>query len=131
MGVALHDDDELCPDTFAGVEGCLKDCDDVGLVVGGVADINAEGNVTRQWVPSAKGVLKGDEGLLEVGLNWSARAPCQIFQTHASLALGDFGRLPGTRPISPLHVRWPMPAGSDFIRTLLADGAQETIKHRI
>lgn len=91
----LHDDDELCPDTFAGVEGCLKDCDDVGLVVGGVSDINAEGNVTRQWVPSAKGVLKGDAGLLEVGLNWSARAPCQIFQTHASLGIGGFREIAG------------------------------------
>lgn len=61
----------------------------------GVADINAEGNVTRQWVPSAKGVLKGDEGLLEVGLNWSARAPCQIFQTHASLGIGGFREIAG------------------------------------
>lgn len=57
--------------------------------------------------------------------------PVRFFRPMRALALGDFGRLPGTRPISPLHARWPMPAGSDFIRTLLADGAQETIKHRI
>lgn len=126
----LHDDDELCPGVFEGVEACLKDSEDAGIVVGGVEDITHAGEVTRQWVPTDNGQLKGDAGLLELGWNWRARAPCQIFGDVRALRSGDFGRLPGTRPIFPLHARWPIPMGASFIRKLLADGAQEAIKHR-
>lgn len=91
----LHDDDELCPGAFAGVEGFLKDCEDVGIVVGGVNDINSEGKVTRHWVPTDNGQLKGDAGLLELGWNWRARAPCQIFRRRESIEIGGFREIAG------------------------------------
>ena len=85
----LHDDDELCPGAVAGVQACLKDCGDVGIVVGGVDDITYEGEVTRHWVPNA-GVLRGNSALLELGLNWGARAPCQVFSTEKAIRIGGY-----------------------------------------
>jgi hypothetical protein len=86
----LHDDDELCPGAVEGVNACLKDCEDVGIVVGGVNDITHEGEVIRHWMPAANGVLRGDAALLELALNWGLRAPCQIFRTHESIGIGGF-----------------------------------------
>ena len=87
----LHDDDELCPGAVAGVEACLKDCENVGIVVGGGNEITYEGEVTHHWVPTAKGVLRGDAALLELSSNWwSARGPCQIFRTRESIEIGGY-----------------------------------------
>lgn len=41
-------------------------------------------------VPGAKETLRGDEGLMELGYEWSARAPCQIFRKQESLESGGF-----------------------------------------
>ena len=127
----LHDDDELCPGAVAGVEACLKDCENVGIVVGGVNEITYEGEVKSHWVPTAKGVLRGDAALLELGSDWRVHVvPARFFGHVRALRLEDIGILPGTHPISPLHARWPMSTGSDFIRRLLADPDMEHIKCR-
>ena len=41
-------------------------------------------------VPGAKETLRGDEGLMELGYEWSACAPCQIFRKQESLESGGF-----------------------------------------
>ena len=41
-------------------------------------------------MPGAKETLRGDEGLMELGYEWSARAPCQIFRKQESLESGGF-----------------------------------------
>lgn len=91
----LHDDDELRGGVVEGVEDFLKESKDVGIVVGGVDDITYDGEVTRHWVPDAKGSLRGDEGLMELGYNWNARAPCQIFRKHEGIEIGGFQDIAG------------------------------------
>ena len=91
----LLDDDELRSGAVRGVEKFLKETHDVGIVVGGVEDITYNGEVTRHWVPGAKETLRGDEGLLALGDEWKARAPCQIFRKHESLESGGFQDIAG------------------------------------
>ncbi len=84
----LHDDDELRSGAVRGIENFLNQTHDVGIVVGGVEDITYDGAVTRHWVPRVKETLRGDEGLLELGDEWKARAPCQILGKQESLESG-------------------------------------------
>jgi PAS domain-containing protein len=86
----LHDDDELYPNAVARVEACLEDCEDVGIFVGGVEDITHEGEVIRHWLPRARGILKGDAALGQLGLDWGVRAPSQVFSVRESLKIGGF-----------------------------------------
>ena len=93
----LHDDDEIAPGAIAAVESLVRDYDDVGIVVGGVEDIDINGGVKRCWKPPSRGVVHGEDALLALGLDWGARAPCTVFRVALCRQNGgyrDAGGLP-------------------------------------
>lgn len=84
----LHDDDELYPGAVAKLREFLLECGEAGIVMAGTQTIDGEGQVLRQWVPRLRGVFKGEEGLLALGLDWGERAPGTVYGTQENQQIG-------------------------------------------
>jgi len=84
----IHDDDELCAGSVEKVESFLAECGDAGVVVAGMQCIDEEGKELEEWIPKTNGRLKGEEGLLRLGLDWGGSSPNMIFSVEASRQIG-------------------------------------------
>ncbi|MGH7233186.1 MAG: glycosyltransferase family 2 protein [Nitrospiraceae bacterium] len=91
----VHDDDEVFPGSVGKVKSFLNDCKNVGIVIGGVEYIDQESKVQGTWLPKVKKIVRGEEALLGLGLDWGVRAPSQIFGVHESLQNGGFQDMRG------------------------------------
>jgi SAM-dependent methyltransferase len=86
----LHDDDELYPNALDKLEAFLANCNGAGLVVGGFQRIDQEGAAHATWMPEAHETLKGEDGVLRVGLDFRACAPNCIWNVAAFQKVGGF-----------------------------------------
>ncbi|MGH8059277.1 MAG: glycosyltransferase family 2 protein [Candidatus Entotheonellia bacterium] len=86
----LHDDDELYPDSMHEVVSFLVDGAPVGLIVGGIQLIDQGGRSRKVWMPESGGIMRGEEGLLRLGLHWQARWPGMILNVAASRQVCGF-----------------------------------------
>jgi SAM-dependent methyltransferase len=86
----LHDDDELCPDVLDKLEPFLANCNGAGLVVGGFQRIDETGTAHATWVPETHETVKGEDGVLRVGLEFRAFAPNCIWNVAAFQKVGGF-----------------------------------------
>lgn len=91
----IHDDDELCAYSVERVESFLAECEDAGVVVAGMQCIDEEGKELEEWIPKTNGGLKGEEGLLRLGLDWGGSSPNMIFSVEASRQIGGFIEIGG------------------------------------
>jgi hypothetical protein len=88
----LHDDDELYPDSLKGVQSWLSECDDSGIVVGGLQHIDADGTVKWEAIPKTAGTFRGEDGLRRLGLAFDARSPNTIFDVTKGRQIGGLPR---------------------------------------
>jgi hypothetical protein len=68
----------------------LATCDSIGVVVAGIQFIDFDGGVYKEWTPAADGFLRGEEALLQLGLNWRVRSPGTILNVAACRRIGGF-----------------------------------------
>src|SRR5918996_4149579 len=66
----LHDDDELFPNALSRLQAFLPDCNSAGVVIGGTQHIDAQGVARGVWIPETNGSVKGEEGVLRLGLDY-------------------------------------------------------------
>lgn len=106
----LHDDDELYPECLTHLGPYLARCNDVGIIVGGVERIDADGNIVGRWVHGDPGVHRGEAAVLALGLglNRNPYAPSTI------LCVSDVRRQGGYRNVGAL----PLPADLTLDLTL-------------
>jgi hypothetical protein len=86
----LHDDDELYPDSLKGVESLLPECEESGIVVGGLQHIDADGKLKWEAMPKKLGTFRGEDGLRRLGLAFDARSPNTIFDVAKGRQVGGF-----------------------------------------
>ena len=86
----LHDDDELYPECLTTLGPYLAQCNDVGIVVGGVERIDADGNIVGQWVHGDFDIHRGEAAVLALGLNRHPYAPSTILDVSEALRLGGY-----------------------------------------
>jgi hypothetical protein len=91
----LHDDDELHQDCVRNLESFLAGCQNVGIVMAGVQNINQHGEARERWIPKQSGTFKGEEGLLSIGLDGCAYPPGTIFGVMAARQFGGFTGIDG------------------------------------
>jgi hypothetical protein len=84
----LHDDDELYPDAVGKVESFLSMSPEVGILVGGLEYIHANGKPRAHWIPQPQGIHRGEEAMLAVGLDWGGFVPNQVFRVEDSRSIG-------------------------------------------
>jgi hypothetical protein len=86
----LHDDDELDPDSLGKIEPFLAECEDVGIIVGGLQYIDLQGKVDREWIPETNGTFKAEDAVLRLALAWHARSPNTVFDAAKGRDIGGF-----------------------------------------
>jgi len=91
----IHDDDELCPESVGKVHSFLAQCGDVGIVVGGVRNIDQEGKVLGDWFPKSNEPLRGDNALRSLGLDFGALSPTTVVTAAAARQIGGFVEVRG------------------------------------
>ena len=106
----LHDDDELYPHCLTHLEAYLAQYEDagIGIIVGGVERIDADGSISGRWVHENPGIHRGEEAVLALGLNRHPYAPSTI------LGVSEVRRRGGYRNVGAL----PLPADSTLDLTL-------------
>jgi SAM-dependent methyltransferase len=98
----LHDDDELCPNILGRLESFLTQCDGAGVVVGGIQYIDQQGIARGFWVPETNGILKGEEGVLRLGLDFKTSPPGWVWNVKAFHQAGGFPDAHGVAADYPL-----------------------------
>ena len=110
----LHDDDELSPNILARLETFLPKCDRVGLIVGGTQYIDERGNSRGVWMPETNGTVKGEEGVLRLGLDFQACPPSCIWNLEAFRQAGEFPDADGASADYTLVLRLAYSRGVTF-----------------
>jgi glycosyltransferase involved in cell wall biosynthesis len=87
----LHDDDELYPECLTKLEPYLVKYADVGIIVGGVEQMDADGNTSGRWVHENPGIYRGEAAVLALGLNRNAYAPSTLLGASEARRLGGYG----------------------------------------
>ena len=111
----LHDDDELFPNVIGRLETFLSQCDNSGVVVGGMQTIDEHGAVQATWLPPIEGKLRGEEGVLRVGLDFRASPPSTIWNMAAFHHVGGFPNANGAGADYTLVVRLAYSDGVIFL----------------
>jgi hypothetical protein len=117
--LVLHDDDELYPECLGNLQTFLPTCDSIGVVVAGIQFIDFEGAVQKEWTPAADTIFRGEEALLQLGLNWRARPPGMILNVAACRRIGGFLDICGTSADYTLAVQLAYFAGVAFFPVLV------------
>jgi SAM-dependent methyltransferase/glycosyltransferase involved in cell wall biosynthesis len=86
----LHDDDELYPNALSKLQSFLHECNGAGLVIGGTQDIDAQGVARGGWIPESNGSVKGEDGVLLLGLDFRTAPPGCIWNVEAFREVGGF-----------------------------------------
>jgi SAM-dependent methyltransferase/glycosyltransferase involved in cell wall biosynthesis len=115
----LHDDDELSPNILAGLETFLVKCDHAGLIVGGTQCIDQEGNSRGVWIPETNGTVKGEEGVLRLGLDFQAYPPSCIWNLEAFRQAGKFPDANGASADYTLALRLAYTHGVTFLPVIV------------
>jgi glycosyltransferase involved in cell wall biosynthesis len=115
----LHDDDELYPECLGPLQAFLANCHAIGIVVAGIQFIDYEGVVQKEWTPDADRMLRGEEALLQLGLNWHARPPGMILNVAECRRFGGFIDICGTAADYTLAVQLAYSAGLAFFPALV------------
>jgi hypothetical protein len=89
----LHDDDELYPDSLEGVQPLLLECEESGIVVGGLQHIDADGALKWEAIPKNVGTFRGEDGLRRLGLAFDARSSNTIFDVAKARQIGGLPRV--------------------------------------
>ena len=97
----LHDDDELAPECLKAVTTFLEDCA-AGVVVGGFERIDENSVVHACWRPDAAELLRGEEGVLRLGLDYKANPQSTIYNVAAFRNVGGFPDALGASADYPL-----------------------------
>ncbi len=90
----LHDDDELCP-TALRMAALLPKYENVGLVVGGCQYIDADGKAYWEWIAEGRTILRGEDALFRLGIDFHARSPNTIFRAALGHGIGGFADIRG------------------------------------
>ena len=115
----LHDDDELYPECLGTLQAFLANCESIGIVVAGIQFIDFDGDVQKEWTPDADRMLRGEEALLQLGLNWRARPPGMILNVAECRRIGGFLDICGTSADYTLAVQLAYSAGLAYLPTLV------------
>jgi hypothetical protein len=107
----LHDDDELYPQCLGNLLTFLATCEAIGVVIAGIQFIDRDGRGYKEWKPPAVAFLRGEEGLLRLGLDWRVRPPGTILNVAACRSAGGFLDIGGTSADYTLAVRLAYSAG--------------------
>jgi hypothetical protein len=91
----LHDDDELYPNILEKLDSFLATCGDVALIVGGTEYIDPYGVTRGTWTPDGQATLKGEEGVLRLGLDCRAYPPSCVWKLRAFHEAGGFADVDG------------------------------------
>jgi hypothetical protein len=86
----LHDDDELYPNVLGKLDSFLAGCGDVGVVVGGTEYIDQDGVTRGVWTPEGHATLKGEDGVLRLGLDCRAFPPSCVWKLGVFHEVGGF-----------------------------------------
>jgi hypothetical protein len=124
----LHDDDELSANIVGRLESFLAKCDDAGLVVGGTQLIDEQGNTRGSWIPETNGTLKGEDGVLRLGLDFRAYPPSSIWNVAAFHQVGAFPDADGAGADYTLALRLAYSYGVTFLPEIVGRyrvGAQQ------
>lgn len=87
----LHDDDELYPECLTNLEPYLVKYADVGIIVGGVEHMDADGKTSGRWVHENPGIHRGEAAVLALGMNRNAYAPSTLLAASEARRLGGYG----------------------------------------
>jgi glycosyltransferase involved in cell wall biosynthesis len=98
----LHDDDELYPQALSKLEPFLERCANAGVVVGGFQTIDEHSVVKAEWTPKRSDTLRGEEGVLQLGLNYLAHPPGTVINVAAFRQAGGFPDALGASADFPL-----------------------------
>ena len=101
----LHDDDELCPQIIGKLDAFISGCGKVGLVIGGFQHIDEDSIVHGVWVPEKIETLRGEAGVLRLGLDYRVAPPGTIYNVAAFWQLGGFADALGASADYPLVLR--------------------------
>ncbi len=115
----LHDDDELYPDALSKLGNFLEKPVDVGVVVGGFQRIDAHSAVQRGWTPQAMEILRGEQGVLRLGLDFKAHPPSTVYRVAAFREAGGFPDALGSSGDYPLILRLTHAYGVAFFPEVL------------
>ena len=115
----LHDDDELYRDCLGTLQAFLARCDGIGIVVAGIQFIDFDGGVQKEWTPAADTMLRGEEALLQLGLDWRARPPGMILNVADCRRIGGFLDICGTAADYTLAVQLAYCAGVAYLPALV------------
>jgi Glycosyl transferase family 2 len=115
----LHDDDELYPECLGTLQAFLATRDSLGIVVAGIQFIDLKGGIQKEWTPAADSIFRGEEALLQLGLNWHARPPGTILNVAACRRIGGFIDICGSSADYTLAVQLAYSAGLAFFPALV------------
>jgi hypothetical protein len=111
----IHDDDELTPQAINKMNSFLAGGPDVGIIVAGVQNIDNEGNTVQNWNPKVTGILRGEDALLRLGLDFGAFSPSTVFRVEASHQIGGFADINGVAADYTFAVRLAYSYGIAFL----------------
>jgi hypothetical protein len=116
--ILLHDDDELCADVLDKIHVLLDDCEDVGLVIGGVQYIDADGKALWKHIPEF-GIFSGEEGMLNMAIPFHARSSNTILRVSDSVEIGGFVDINGMAAEYPFLCHLAHSYGVGFLPELI------------
>jgi hypothetical protein len=91
----LHDDDEVCSGSLDTLQEGLVNGPEAGIVMAGTQVIDFDGRVASEWLPPRRAILRGDDALLALGLDWGLRAPGTVYGAQESRRLGGLPEILG------------------------------------
>jgi SAM-dependent methyltransferase len=115
----LHDDDELYPYSLDKVQLFLSRRPHVGIVVAGIQRIDKDGKSLGIWIPKIAGTFSGDDGLLRLGLDFTACPPGWIWSVDACREVGGFLDVTGLSADYTLALRLAYSYGVAFLPELV------------
>lgn len=124
----LHDDDELFPNILEKLDSVLSDTADVGIVIGGIEFIDEKGSTRGAWIPETTERIRGEEGVLRLGLDFRASPPGCIWNVPAFQQVGGFPDANGTSADQTLVLRLTFSHGAKLLPQIVGRyriGAQQ------
>ncbi len=125
----LHDDDELYPQALSKLESFLGACGEAGIVVGGFQRIDEHSVVYGGWAPKKSETLIGDEGVLQLGLNFMSHPPSTLINVAAFRKVGGFPDALGASADFPLYLNLTSAYGVSYFPEIIGRyriGSQQT-----
>ena len=115
----LHDDDELYPNALSKLQSFLRECNGAGLVIGGTQHIDAQGVARGGWIPEINGHIKGEDGVLLLGLDFRTAPPACIWNVEAFREAGGFPDANGASADYTLVLRLTYSYGVTFLPAVI------------